>query len=83
MLIKTNILIIEDDQFLREFYQELLQSEGFLIDLAPDGDIASQKLAEGGYDLVMLDIMLEQLYQTYYRRYINHHVTEVILHIII
>ena len=52
------ILIVEDDQFLREFYQELLQSEGYIIDLAVDGEIASQKLSQGGYSLVMLDIML-------------------------
>ena len=54
----TKILIVEDDQFLREFYQELLQAEGFLVDLAADGDIASQKVNEGGYNLIMLDIML-------------------------
>lgn len=52
------ILIIEDDQFLREFYQELLQTEGYAIDLASDGEIATQKLMQGGYDLIMLDIML-------------------------
>lgn len=52
------VLIIEDDQFLREFYQELLQTEGFLVDIAADGDIASQKVVIGGYDLVLLDIML-------------------------
>lgn len=52
------ILIVEDDQFLREFYQELLQTEGFLVDLAADGEVASQKVSIGGYDLVLLDIML-------------------------
>lgn len=52
------ILIVEDDQFLREFYQELLQAEGYLIDLAADGETAFNKIHEGGYDLVMLDIML-------------------------
>lgn len=55
---KKRILIVEDDQFLREFYQELLEGEGFDIDTAADGDIASTKLEEGGFDLVMLDIML-------------------------
>ncbi len=55
---RKRILIVEDDQFLREFYQELLQTEGYSIDLAPDGEMASQKLSQGGYDLVMLDIML-------------------------
>ena len=49
---------MEDDQFLREFYQELLQGEGFAVDVAPDGETASQKIHQGGYDLVLLDIML-------------------------
>lgn len=52
------ILIVEDDQFLREFYQELLQAEGYTVDTAADGDTAAKKLLEGGYNLVMLDIML-------------------------
>jgi len=52
------ILIVEDDQFLREFYQELLEGEGYLVDCAPDGEMALQKLREGEYNLVLLDIML-------------------------
>ena len=52
------ILIVEDDQFLREFYQELLQGEGFLVDVAPDGEIALKKIQEEPYSLILLDIML-------------------------
>ena len=52
------ILIVEDDQFLREFYQELLQSEGFIVDVAADGDDALSKASAGGYALILLDIML-------------------------
>ncbi len=52
------ILIVEDDQFLREFYQELLQTDGFLVDVAADGETASNKIYEGGYALIILDIML-------------------------
>jgi DNA-binding response OmpR family regulator len=55
---QKRILIVEDDQFLREFYQELLQTEGFFVDVAPDGEIAAQKVHQGGFDLVLLDIML-------------------------
>lgn len=54
----AKILIVEDDQFLREFYQELLQSEGYSIDVAADGEVGSQKALLGGYDLILLDIML-------------------------
>lgn len=52
------ILVVEDDQFLREFYQELLTQEGYLIDVAADGEIALSKIRENEYDLVLLDIML-------------------------
>lgn len=52
------VLIVEDDQFLREFYQELLESEGMEVDTAPEGETAVSKIHEGGYDLVLLDIML-------------------------
>jgi len=52
------ILIIEDDQFLREFYQELLQAEGYSIDTAPDGEIGLSKIQSNEYDLVLLDLML-------------------------
>lgn len=55
---KKRVLIVEDDQFLREFYQELLESEGMVIETAPDGETAVNKIHEGGFDLVLLDIML-------------------------
>jgi DNA-binding response OmpR family regulator len=52
------ILIVEDDQFLREFYEELLQGEGFQVEVAPEGETGFNKLHAGGYDLILLDIML-------------------------
>ena len=55
---QKKILIIEDDQFLREFYEELLQGEGYEVDVAADGDTGSIKLLTGGYALILLDIML-------------------------
>lgn len=55
---QKRILIIEDDQFLREFYQELLVGEGYIIDVAAEGETGLAKISAGGYDLVLLDIML-------------------------
>ncbi|MBI2334614.1 response regulator [Candidatus Daviesbacteria bacterium] len=52
------ILIVEDDQFLREFYHELLAGEGFLVDVAGDGEVALKKIWEQEFDLILLDIML-------------------------
>ncbi len=55
------ILIVEDDQFLREFYQELLQSEGYNVEVAADGETGFNKAHNGGYDLLLLDIMLPKM----------------------
>ncbi len=52
------ILIIEDDQFLREFYQELLQGERYLVEAQEDGEKGLERLRLGEYDLILLDIML-------------------------
>jgi|SRR3989344_1590836 len=58
MDIKKKILIVEDDQFLREFYQDLLQSEGYNVDVAADGEIGLTKALSGGWGLLLLDLML-------------------------
>lgn len=54
----AKILIVEDDQFLREFYQELLTEEGYFVDVAADGEVGLQKIQNQDYDLVLLDIMM-------------------------
>ncbi|MDP3973808.1 MAG: response regulator [Candidatus Daviesbacteria bacterium] len=55
------ILIVEDDQFLREFYQELLEAEGYILDTASEGETGLRKIQQNEYDLILLDIMLPKL----------------------
>lgn len=55
------ILIVEDDQFIREFYEELLKDEGYSIDTAVDGEMALAKIKQGGWNIIMLDIMLPKM----------------------
>src|SRR3990167_2771971 len=55
------ILVVEDDQFLRELYDELLREEGYEVDLASDGQEGLDKATAGGYNLVLLDIMLPKI----------------------
>lgn len=54
----SRILVVEDDQFLRDLYVDLLASEHYEVQAAKDGEEALGKIQEGGYDLVLLDIML-------------------------
>lgn len=55
---KAKILVVEDDEFLREVYVETLSGEGYAVDTAADGTEGMQKIKQGGYDLVLLDIIL-------------------------
>jgi two-component system response regulator CpxR len=55
------ILVIEDDQFLRDLYNELLTEDGYEVNLAEDGEAGMNKFIAGGYDLVLLDIMLPKV----------------------
>ncbi len=55
---KQKILVVEDDQFLRELYDELLDDEGYAVETCADGEAGLEKIRQGGYDLVLLDIML-------------------------
>lgn len=55
------ILVVEDDEFLRELYDELLKGEGYEIVVAVDGEQGLAHISEGGFDLVLLDIMLPKM----------------------
>lgn len=61
MDIKPNILVVEDDEFLREIYLETLTTEGYAVDTAADGDEAIKKIPTGGYKLVLLDIIIPKI----------------------
>lgn len=55
------ILVVEDDQPLRDLYVQILTDSGFSVDWAADGRSAYQALLKGGYDLVLLDIILPEM----------------------
>lgn len=55
------ILVVEDDEFLRELYNELLKGEGYDVTLAIDGEEGLNQISEGGFELILLDIMLPKM----------------------
>lgn len=52
------LLIIEDDNSLREIMQRALQGEGYVVETASCYFDACDKIAGYSYDCIMLDIML-------------------------
>jgi len=54
----SQILLIEDDKFLRELIIQKLGREGFEVAEAPEGERGLSKMKEERPDLVLLDLIL-------------------------
>lgn len=52
------ILLVEDEDFIRELYVRQLEKAGFLVKSAPDGKTGLDMLKNEAFDLLLLDIML-------------------------
>jgi two-component system copper resistance phosphate regulon response regulator CusR len=55
------ILCVEDDPEGREFLQKALEQNGFVADVAETGGRGLEMALGGGYDLVILDVLLPDL----------------------
>jgi DNA-binding response OmpR family regulator len=54
----STVLVVDDEQRVRSFLARSLTGEGYTVMTAADGAEALQVLAEGGVDLVLLDVMM-------------------------
>lgn len=52
------ILFVEDEQAIAQVYADILQTAGFEVDLAYDGNKGLQQASNNNYDLILLDLML-------------------------
>lgn len=55
------ILLVEDEPLLQKLYTDLLAGENIFVETASDGLAAYEKIKQGGWDLVLLDIILPKL----------------------
>jgi two-component system phosphate regulon response regulator OmpR len=56
--LKTRILVVDDDQRLRELLVRYLGGEGYEVKAVPDASGMDKQLARERYDLLVLDLML-------------------------
>lgn len=54
------ILIVEDDLDMQIFYREMLEGEDYHLTLASNGKEGIKKIGEKAFDLVILDIIMEE-----------------------
>lgn len=56
-----SILLVDDDLTLREMYSERLKAEGFVVEMAMDGEEALSKATEMHPNIILLDIMMPKI----------------------
>ncbi|MGL1892527.1 MAG: transporter substrate-binding domain-containing protein [Spirochaetaceae bacterium] len=54
----ANILLTEDNQINQEVARELLESEGFIIDIANNGKESVDMANEKAYDIILMDLQM-------------------------
>ncbi len=52
------VLVVDDEEEIRDSLELLLKSEGLAVETATDGEDCLAKVGAGSYDLVLLDLML-------------------------
>jgi len=58
---KSNILVVDDELFFHRLYSEILGEDGYQMEFVSSGDEAVARLAQGGIDLVLTDLVMPGL----------------------
>lgn len=56
----STVLVVDDEQRVRTFLARSLSSEGHTVVPAEHGNAALERMADGGVDLVLLDVLMPQ-----------------------
>ncbi|MDO8132082.1 MAG: response regulator [Candidatus Brocadiales bacterium] len=57
----NELLIVEDDAEMQEFYKDMLQGEPYTVTLVSNADEGLKKIKEKKFDIVILDILMDGL----------------------
>ncbi|MGA2547750.1 MAG: response regulator transcription factor [Rectinemataceae bacterium] len=58
MFDKTRVLVVEDDAGIRMTLEDMLVAEGCVVETRSDGPSGEKAARSGGFDIVLLDLML-------------------------
>ena len=57
----ARVLVADDDSVTLELIASTLRSSGYVVETAPDGQAAVERVARGGIDVVLLDAVMPRL----------------------
>ena len=59
---EKRILLVDDDEIIRDTYRRILERNGFHVDTASTGEQAKEQLEKSTYDLLLVDIVLPDIH---------------------
>jgi CheY-like chemotaxis protein len=78
-----HVLVVDDEQDIREFLELALESEGYRVTTAENGAVALSRTADESIDLVLLDMRMPVMdgwaFADAYRRQPGHHARIVVI----
>lgn len=60
-MIGSTVVVADDDRITRELLAGMLRAHNFVVEAVEDGQAALERVARGGVDLVLLDILMPRL----------------------
>lgn len=58
---KLNILVVDDEEVMRELFTRTLGLKGYKVDTAKDGPSAIEAVKKDPYDLIFLDVVMPEM----------------------
>ena len=58
---KLSVLVVDDDQDIREYLQDFLSAEGFEVTTLADPTVAVERIRDEVFHLVVLDLMMPKV----------------------
>ena len=55
------ILVVEDEEAVRELIADVLSGHGYEVEMATDGDDALRRCEQGRYDLILSDLRMPKM----------------------
>src|SRR3989344_447167 len=56
-----SILVVEDEEYIRDLYKRQLEIAGYAVDVAINGKQALDMIAKTPYEVILLDVMMPEL----------------------
>lgn len=61
MAMKAKVLVVEDETILSDAYEAILESKGYKVKIAEDGDVGLEEVDKFKPDLILLDLRMPKV----------------------